>query len=353
MTDYAKAATVARLAVTRAGYVCRQVQQGLDELRAITKDDKSPVTVADFASQAIVNITLRDELYGCDGRRLRMVGEETSGFLREPEHATHLEATLAAAQEVFPDLTAEQMLEAIDLGNYDPTAHGDPSEGTFWTLDPIDGTKGFLRGQQYAIALGLIEDARPVVGVMGCPNLPVDMGADLTEADPTGCLYWAMRGDGVYETSATDEHAESIRITRLDHDPEDPIAVTGSVEAAHSNQGDTGRILEWLQTERSVAIDEPVRIDSQCKYAVVARGQADAYLRLPTRKGYVEKIWDHAAGAMIAAEAGAAVTDIYGHELDFGHGAKLEKNRGIVCAPPRVHGMVIAAIQALGIKEPE
>jgi len=54
-----------------------------------------------------------------------------------------------------------------------------------------------------------------------------------------------------------------------------------------------------------------------------------------------------------AAEAGAAVTDIFGHDLDVGHGAQLEKNRGIVCAPPRVHGLMIAAIQALGIKEPE
>lgn len=353
MTDYAKAATVARLAVTRAGYVCRQVQQGLDELRAITKDDKSPVTVADFASQAIVNITLRDELYGCDGAKLKMVGEETSGFLRDPEHAAHLQATLAAAQEVFPDLTSDQMLEAIDLGNYEPIDSGHPDEDTFWTLDPIDGTKGFLRGQQYAIALALVEDSRPVVGVMGCPNLPVDMSADLTAADPAGCLYWAIRGDGVYETSATEEAAESIRITRLDHEADDPIAVTGSVEKAHSNQSDTTRILEWLRAERGCGLDEPVRIDSQCKYAVVARGQADAYLRLPAKKGYVEKIWDHAAGAMIAAEAGAAVTDIYGHDLDFGHGAKLEKNRGIVCAPPRVHGMVIAAIQALGIKEPD
>lgn len=347
MTDYAKAATAARLAVTRASSVCRQVQQVLDDVRSITKDDKSPVTVADFASQAIVAITLRDEL----GGTLRLVAEETSGFLRDTDHAAHLQATLAAAQEIFPDLTEDQMLDAIDLGGYNPLDHS--GETPFWTLDPIDGTKGFLRGQQYAVALGLIEDARPVIGVMGCPNLPVNMSADMSEADPEGCLYWAIRGDGVFETSATDPFADSIRITRLDHEEDDPICVTGSVEKAHSNQSDMGRMLEWIAKEKGAEIGDPVRIDSQCKYAVVARGQADAYLRLPAKKGYVEKIWDHAAGAMIAAEAGAAVTDIFGNELDFSHGAQLEKNRGIVCAPPLVHGLMIAAIQSLGIKEPE
>jgi 3'-phosphoadenosine 5'-phosphosulfate (PAPS) 3'-phosphatase len=41
-----------------------------------------------------------------------------------------------------------------------------------WTLDPIDGTKGFLRGWQYAVCLALLVDARVELGVIGCPNLP-------------------------------------------------------------------------------------------------------------------------------------------------------------------------------------
>jgi 3'(2'), 5'-bisphosphate nucleotidase len=92
-----------------------------------------------------------------------------------------------------------------------------------------------------------------------------------------------------------------------------------------------------------------VRIDSQCKYAVVARDQADAYLRLPTRKGYVEKIWDHAAGSIIATEAGAIVTDVAGQPLDFTRGTRLEANRGVVCASAGLHADLIAAIQRLGI----
>ncbi|MEQ8768910.1 MAG: 3'(2'),5'-bisphosphate nucleotidase [Phycisphaerales bacterium] len=338
MPDYAKLAEAGRDAVVAASIVCNEVQGALDQVRKITKDDRSPVTVADFASQAVVAYALRERLGD-----IKLVAEETSAFLRDAAHEKHLEAALAAAAEVWPGVSEYDLLDAIDLGDHEPG--GAP----FWTLDPIDGTKGFLRGQQYAVALAYIEDATPVVGIMGCPNLPTDMSEPLDVPDDKGCLYWAIRGDGVYESSLESAHDDSTRLTRLDHDEDQEICITASVEKAHSSVSDTDRMLEWIERETDHPVGEPVRIDSQCKYAVVARGQADAYLRLPAKKGYIERIWDHAAGALIAAESGAAVSDIFGNELDFGHGRGLEKNKGIVCAPPRVHGLMLAAIEALGI----
>ncbi len=336
--DHAAMMEAARCAVVSAAGVCREVQGALEQVRSITKDDKSPVTVADFASQAIVALELRDRL-----GEISLVAEEASAFLRADEHRPHLEATLAAAREVRPELDEDGLLEAIDLGS------GDTKHAGFWTLDPIDGTKGFLRNQQYAIALAFIEDGTPTVGVMGCPNLPRDMGEPLDVPDSEGCLYMAMRNEGVYETSGSDAADKPIRLTRLDHDAGEEIAVCASVEKAHTDLGKVGEILEVLRTEHGEAVGEPVRLDSQCKYAVVARGQADAYLRLPTRKGYIERIWDHAAGSLIAAESGAAVSDVFGRELDFSHGRGLETNKGIVCAPPRLHGLLIGAIESLGI----
>lgn len=339
MADYAKMLDAAREAVLEASLVCRQVQAALDAVRSITKDDKSPVTVADFASQAIIARTLTERL-----GPVTLVAEEASAFLREDGHEGHLEATLAAVRERWDDCTAEQMLEAIDVGS------GDTDHRGYWTLDPIDGTKGFLRNQQYAVALAYVESGTPVLGVLGCPNLPVDMSEPLDVPNPTGCMYYTIRGEGVYESPAVPSDEDPIRITRLDHAEGEPICVTASVEKAHSNVSDTDRILDVLRDDHGEQVGEPVRLDSQCKYAVVARGQADAYLRMPTKPGYVERIWDHAAGAIIASECGAAVTDIYGHQLDFGHGRGLEKNKGIVCAPPRIHGRIIDAIQKLGIK---
>jgi len=62
-----------------------------------------------------------------------------------------------------------------------------------WTLDPIDGTKGFLRGGQYAVCLALIEDAQVQLGVIGCPNLLVDPS---NQDGPRGCLFVAVKGQG-------------------------------------------------------------------------------------------------------------------------------------------------------------
>ena len=341
MPDYASLLEAARIAVTEACLVCREVQASLDDVRAITKDDKSPVTVADFASQAIVANVLRERLGG-----VTLVAEEASAFLREEEHAPHLDAALAAAREVWDDATAEELLDAIDVGAGDTRHHG------FWTLDPIDGTKGFLRRQQYAIALAYVEAGVPVLGVLGCPNLPRDMSAPLDEPDDHGTIYFGIRNEGVYEglMSEAGRREDPIRMTRLDHAEGEEIAVTASVEKAHSNVSDTDRVLDLLREEHGEVVGEPVRLDSQCKYAVVARGQADAYMRMPTKPGYVERIWDHAAGSLIASECGVAVSDIHGAELDFSHGRGLEKNKGIICAPPRLHGEIIAAIEALGIK---
>lgn len=338
MPDYAQLCDSAREAVFLASAVCREVQSSLDELKAITKDDKSPVTVADFAAQAIVAKVLSEKL----GSDVILVGEEDSKFLREDEHTTHRQATLAAVQTVWEDATEDTMLDAIDIGA------GDTHHAGFWTLDPVDGTKGFLRNQQYAIALAYVERGTPVVGVMGCPNLPSDFSEPLDVPDPHGCLYAAIKGDGAYAHHADDGGERPIEIRRLDHVEGEPISVCASVEKAHSNVSDTDHILAYL-AERGTPSCEPTRLDSQAKYAVTARGQADAYLRLPTRPGYVERIWDHAAGSLVATEAGCFVTDIFGNALDFSHGRGLEKNKGVICAPPGVHGLVIGAIDALGI----
>jgi 3'-phosphoadenosine 5'-phosphosulfate (PAPS) 3'-phosphatase len=91
----------------------------------------------------------------------------------------------------------------------------------------------------------------------------------------------------------------------------------------------------------------PLRMDSQAKYAVVARGQADLYLRLPTRADYREKIWDHAAGALIVSEAGGIVTDVTGRPLEFNHGHELAVNQGVIVTNGRLHQRVIDSINNL------
>jgi 3'(2'), 5'-bisphosphate nucleotidase len=327
---------VAIKAVAAAGEVARSVQRRIADVRRITKDDHSPVTVADFAIQAIIARELQAAF-----DHVLIVGEEHSDTLRQADHAATLQEVVDAVRLHEPHLDAEAILAAIDACGHDATARG------YWTVDPIDGTKGFLRSQQYAVALAYIEHGRVKLGVIGGPNLPMNQSVPLEQMDDRGVLYYAAAGYGCWEVPGDDHLADPNRIQLLPRSPGDPVRVCESVEKAHSKQSDTQRLLESLRQPY-----EPVRLDSQCKYAVVARGQADAYLRFPTRTDYAEKIWDHAAGMLIAAEAGAIVTDIAGTPLDFSLGNELRRNRGILCTHPQLHAPLLSAIQRLGLHQP-
>ncbi|MCA1852207.1 MAG: hypothetical protein LC647_07380, partial [Beggiatoa sp.] len=192
---------------------------------------------------------------------------------------------------------------------------------------------------QYAISLAFIERGQVTLGIMGCPNLSPDFDRSFADPDPVGLLYYASRGSGAWVSSphgGAESTAVRCRIS------EGPIRVCESLESGHSKQDATARVIAILG-----GAGTPARLDSQCKYAVVARGQADAYLRLPTRADYVENIWDHAAGMLVAAEAGAEITDIDGRPLDFSCGKGLSRNRGIICASPRFHARIVEAVRAV------
>ena len=334
MSDQSRRLQTAIEAVAAASVVCRQVQRDLAGIVSATKDDKSPVTIADFASQAVIARMLTEGL-----GTFTLVAEESADMLRERSASGDhdlIERVTSVAGTVWPGATASDVLDAIDLGAGDPPA--DSVRG-FWTLDPVDGTKGFLRGQQYAVSLAYIENGTPIIGVLGCPNLSRNFSRPFDEPDDAGCLYVAERGGGLYELPGNEPRAHPVRIRRLIPRGSEPIRMCESAEAAHSDHGASKSVIEKLGESA-----DPARLDSQAKYAVVARGQADLYLRLPSKKGYIERIWDHAAGALCASEAGCLVSDAWGKPLDFSCGRGLEKNSGIVVAPPALHANAIAAI---------
>ncbi len=314
-------------AVTQACDITRTVQHKLSQIQSITKADRSPVTVADFAAQAIIANIIRDT-------GIPLVGEETSKDLKSDDQKLVREAITDVCQSVWQGVTEDAIIKAIDYGNHDATAN------SYWTLDPVDGTKGFLRGEQYAISLALINNGQVQIGVLGCPNLSADFEHSFSDPDASGLIFYAIKGKGCFCLPADKENATPEKLQTADLESEAAIRVCESVESGHSRHDESARIVEELG-----GAGIPARLDSQCKYAVVARGQADAYLRLPTRADYVEKIWDHAAGMLVAQEAGMIVTDVKGEPLDFSTGAGLKNNSGVICANPRFHSRIISAIE--------
>lgn len=312
-----------------ASRVTRAVQADLQTSGVLTKDDRSPVTVADYAAQAVVAHVLQQDLGA-----VRLVGEERADALRLPENSGLLNRTVTQAQRAWPGVEPESLMRAIDVGAAEPDQRG------FWTLDPVDGTKGFLRNQHYAVSLAYVEGGVPVLAALACPNFETDTNYAL-DRPGRGVLCLAQRGKGAWQ-SALHDGAVMHPLGAVPR-RQDMVRTCESVEAGHSNHGAHAKILR----EAGLSA-QSVRLDSQAKYVVVARNQADVYLRLPSHRGYVEKIWDHAAGELVAREAGLVVSDFKGRALDYSHGRRLEKNRGIIVAAAEHHGRLLQAIKRLG-----
>lgn len=313
------------VAVRDAATVCQRVQKNLVTAATLEKKDQSPVTVADFASQALVCSSLAKS-----STVSGVVGEEDAAELRDAGAEATRDKVVEHVRGVRgANVSVDQALDWIDLGGLNP----DGTQSHYWTLDPIDGTKGFLRGEQYAIALGLIEHGRVVLGVLGCPNL---IGPD----GKPGCLLAAVRGQGAQARPLAATGRAGAQTIRVSDIADAALArFCESVESGHSDQDQSAQIATTLRITA-----EPIRVDSQAKYAIVARGEAQIYLRLPTKKDYREKIWDHAAGMIVVEEAGGKVTDVRGHPLDFGHGRKLANNSGVVATNKKIHDAVLKAV---------
>ena len=303
----------------------------------LDKKDKSPVTVADFGSQAVVCRALA-EAFPDDP----VIAEEDSTELRPPENAAILDRWSSTCRAL--DLaTSGEHLQARSAAGSIGAATSEYRE-RFWTIDPIDGTKGFLRNEQYAVALALVVDGRVVVAALACPNLPIEPGT-LASAGRRD-LRGRARAGGLRPCRWTLEQSErcspsAIRVS--DAGEAAAVRFCESVESGHSAHGDAAAVAERLGI-----VAPPVRMDSQAKYAVVARGEAEIYLRMPTRADYREKIWDHAAGVLIVEEAGGTVTDITGQALEFHHGRELAANRGVIVTNGRLHERVLEALPSSG-----
>ena len=297
-------------AVIKASSLCHKVRVDLVDGASILKSDRSPVTIADYGSQAIICKLIRERF-----PRDAIVAEEDSEELRRPDHSKILEQVRNYVNAFVPTSSSEEVCSWIDFSSK-------ATPDRYWALDPIDGTKGFLRGDQYAIALALVEAGTVKLGILACPNLYADAKQPLGEK---GCLFVAFKGKGSVQMDRNGMNQRAIYVSKVKN-PSEAI-ITESVESDHANHLAHQRLAEQLH------ITQPsLKMDSQAKYGILARGEVTLYLRVPSpsEPGYRENIWDHAAGAIIAEEAGGKVTDVLGRPLDFSCGIKMVWIVGVV-----------------------
>lgn len=310
-------------AVARACQLTDDVQRSILSGDVLAKDDKSPVTVADFGSQAVIASHIRtrlplDIIVG-EEDDLTLVGER-SLMGRVLDYTSRFSAVVEE-----DDLVRNLAISAEDPENCE----------RYWIVDPIDGTRGFLRGDHYAIALALIDKGTVVLAVLGCPTL---YSGPWGTNGPPGLMYHAILGQGSFVRRLSDPTLYPIKVDSITVGRD--AVLCESVETAHVSHG-----FHDLVSKRIGISADPYRIDSQCKYAAVAGGDASIYLRRSSSRGYREKAWDHAAGSLLVSEAGGKVTDFQGAPLDFSRGTELPDRNGIVATNGSLHESVVSAIQ--------
>src|SRR6185437_11969294 len=235
------------------GTLARRAGEAILEVYALDfdvelKDDRSPLTAADLAAQKVI-----------------------------AEGLAHMEPVLPLVSEEAKQASWEQR----------------KSWARHWLVDPLDGTREFVkRNGEFTVNIALIEDHRPVLGVVLAPV--------------TGDLYVAARGIGAWWQAEEGGDWERIGTRALAR----PATVAGS----RSHGGAQEDALRRLVGEDHVL--QP--LGSSLKFCLLARGGADVYLRRgPTSE------WDTAAAQCVLEEAGGAVLDLHGRPLRYDRGESL------------------------------
>ncbi len=328
MDFFNKKAPEAEFAVNflrEASILARMIQDHMID-PAMEKSDRSPVTVADIAFQARLGYHLSVRIPGA-----ALIAEESSSMLVGEGGRRLASAAAEFIAATVPEFRESAFRTFLDYGT-------GRKKTSCWVLDPIDGTKGFLRKNQYAVALSYLHKGKVKIGALACPRLSPG-NPDLVSSASSGSIYIAVKGKGAFWTDdqATEWHELKVSETS---DPSKAI-ILRSFESGHTNVSEIDRISEKLGTAA-----EPLRVDSQVKYALLALGKGDIYLRIPSAStpDYVEKSWDHAAGKLIVEEAGGRATDMDGKPLDFSRGHFLDQNRGVIASNGQLHAPVLEAI---------
>jgi len=232
--------------VIRAGAAILAVNRGAMSVHG--KVDGSPVTEADLAAD-------------------RIIGE--------------------GLERLAPGLPALSE-ERVDLAS-------PPYGGSFFLIDPLDGTKEFLAGRdEFTVNIALVTNATPLLGIIGAPAL--------------GLIWRGLVGRGAERLNAADMARAAAIHTRSLPKAGEPWTV--AVSRSHGDQR-----TEAFIAARPGAVRQTR--GSALKFGLVAEGVADIYPRLaPTCE------WDIAAGHAVVTAAGGKVSDAQGRELAFGQGRK-------------------------------
>ncbi|MBZ0263324.1 hypothetical protein K8I28_01535 [bacterium] len=288
----------AMISAAKATWMVRSDSRDADSW---SKEDRTPVTVADLASQAIL---------------LKTISEYAPGelVLAEEDRATIDEQGQGAR---IREIVEEVLGHSCSLGEIRDYVgyRGTNENGARWFVDPLDGTKGFVKGLVYAVAVARHDGESLERSWMAVHGKKSELPGVV------GNLFRAIRGEGAYKRSLSGSSTET-KLAILPDGYNGDLLVAGS--RAHGGSNLPPPIVNAGINAKNIPLD------SQAKYAAVADGEAHVYVRRPSKSFGPDLCWDHAPGTLLLEETGGIVTDLHGKEIDFTLGERMSVNQGIL-----------------------
>ncbi len=237
------------------------------------------------------------------GRELDIVSKSKKEF--DPVTDADLEADryisglLEAKFPGMPILSEESRHGSIDYA------------GKVWVVDPLDGTKEFIRhGKDFSVMIGLVDGGVPLLGVVYAPA--------------AGKMYYAYRGGGAYiKERGRDVRINVSGVSSLDH-------ARQIVRAGYTRKNMLDALVGGLAVGKSLE-----KSSIGLRLCALAAGDADMYIN--TNKS---NKWDTASGEVILSEAGGVITDFDSKKLDYGkEGSAWE--RSFIASNMALHGKLM------------
>lgn len=228
------------------------------------------ITIAKRAGTAIMEVYAQD---------ITVQRKADNSPLTQADLAAHhiIEAELGALTPKLPVLSEESASIPYDSRR---------QWNRYWLVDPLDGTREFIkRNGEFTVNIALIEQHRPVMGVVYAPALDL--------------LFYAVQGQGAYQQLANDLpqpiHARTC----------DPTQITVAGSRSHAGEALIGFL-------NRIGSHKLISMGSSLKICLVAEGRADVYPRL----GLTSE-WDTAAGQCVLQEAGGKLVDMEGRVFQY------------------------------------
>jgi len=180
----------------------------------------------------------------------------------------------------------------------------DISGGTFWLVDPLDGTKEFIKkGSDFTVNIGLIQNGTPVMGFVYAPAM--------------NTMYWGIKGIGAWSAQIESGSLTAKQAIKCRSANKDKLVIVAS--KSHRSP----ELEAYLENFPGA---ENVSIGSSLKLCLLATGEADLYPRLgPTCE------WDTAAAHAVLLAAGGSVETANGAPLTYAKDLQTFLNPWFLC----------------------